>query len=387
MGGTLKITGLSLLAGALLLLAGVLLVDMDSWRASSDVASIELDSQTALVRNKPARFDGEALRLTFAKGGGLTVGLKLEAPIKTADYRYLHLALRHEGKQGYVGIIGQRNEPEAKRELLYAVENRHRGSLWINTAELPGWEGELQELYLSLIGAPGQKVEVRDISLHGASIKGRVLSLYDDLTVYEPWDRAAMNTNTGVTQLSSFYPLVLAAGWLLLSIGCYTLYVFAGRGNRAFDWRVVGLTLLACWLPLDLAWQQRLLYQVADTHAQFAGRTSEDKVRFGPDYQIVAFVEQLREHMPPDSRVFVMSDDDYHALRTAYHLYPLNVFWRMQLGPPGEDLLRSGDFFVVMSASGVAHHKYQDLLYIPYTGLLEVDVLVEDRLGKLFRLR
>ena len=105
MGGTLKITGLSLLGGAILLLAGVLLVDMDSWLATTRVDSITLNEQNALVGNEPAAFDGDALRLTFPKSGALTAGLKLEKPIRAADYRYLRLAVRHEGKQGYVGVL------------------------------------------------------------------------------------------------------------------------------------------------------------------------------------------------------------------------------------------------------------------------------------------
>lgn len=387
MGGTLKITGLSLLAGATLLLAGLLLVDMGSWRAASPVDSILLDENTARVNNKPAQLNGGALTLTFPKSGTLGVGLRFAQPIKAANYRYLHLSLQQEGGSGYVAIAPRPADPEANRPAFYTLENRHRGSLWINTAELPGWTGELKDVYLSLFGKPGQQVVVDDFSLHAPSPTRRFAALYDDWTFYEPWDRAAMNTHTGVTRVASFYPLILAAGWLLLSVGCYTLYVLAGRGSRAFDWQATGLIFLACWLAIDATWQQRLLYQVLDTREQFSGLSSDEKLRVGPDAKIVAFVEQLREHIPPESRVFVTSDDDYEALRTAYYLYPLNVYWRMRLGLPTSNYIKSGDFITVMNSPEVRYNKRKGILIIPSTGRLPADRVVDERFGELYRVR
>ena len=306
MGGTLKITGLSLLAGAILLLAGVLLVDTGSWRAPGDIASIRLSDDTARVNNQPVTVNGD-LTLTFPDSGSLLVGLKFAQPITAANYRYLHLDLQQQGIQGHVAILPRQAGFDRKdRTPGYELENRRRGSLWINT----GWSGELNAVYLSLFAEPGSSITVRDISLHGASIGRRLAALYDDWMAYEPWDRAAMNTHTGVTRTSSFYPLMLADGWRLLSIGCYLLYVLAGRGSRSLDWKVTGLVFLACWLVIDLPWQQRLLLQVEDTREQFYGLSSDNKLRVGPDAKIVAFANKLRTHIPPDARVFITSDDD-----------------------------------------------------------------------------
>lgn len=387
MGATLKITGLSLLAGALLLLVGVLLVDPGSWRPAAHVASISLDERTARVNNKPVASRGDAQSLTFPDSGYLTVGLKFTQPITASQYRYLHLSLERDDGPGNLVIAPRPAERDAAHTPPYTLENRHRGSLWINTAELPGWTGNLGALHLGLFGEPGEQVVVRDISLHGPSVRRRLAALYDDWTVYEPWDRAAMNTHTGVTRVSSFYPLILAAGWLFLSLACYTLYILAGRGSRRFDWRVAGVALLACWLPLDLAWQQRLLYQVADTREQFAGLTTEEKLRVGPDAKIIAFVAALRDHMPQDARVFVMSDDDYEALRTSYYLYPRNVYWRKQLGPPTQHYIRSGDFITVMTSPHVRYNAREALLRIPDTGVWQVERVVHERLGTLYRVR
>ncbi len=385
-GGTLKTTCLCLLTGALLLLAGLLLIDMDSWRASSHVDPVYLDASNGRINNKPAA-TGTPLSLTLPESGFLTVGLKFAQPLATADYRYLHLSLYQDGRQGRIAIAPRQADPQSAQAPPYMLENRHRQSLWINTVELPGFNGELSALYLSLFGEPGTRIEVRDVSLHGPSVARRLASLYDDWTVYEPWDRAAMNTHTGVTRVSSFYPLILAAGWLFLSLGCYILLVLVARGRRRFDWQVVGLTVLACWLLLDLAWQQRLLFQAADTRGRFAGLSTEEKLRVGPDAKIIAFVEQLRAHIPQDARVFVMSDDDYEALRTAYYLYPRNVFWRMKFGLPTQEFIRSGDYITVMTSPHVRYKPQEGSLRIPDTGLWPVDRLVNERLGKLYRVR
>lgn len=389
MGGTLKTTGLSLLAGAILLLVGVLLMDIGSWLSPGGVEPIVLDERTARIDNKTATPTDGSLRLVIPDIRVFAVGLKFEQPINTQDYRYLHIALDEDGIQSDVAIAPRLvGEDGSTHTPMYTLENRHRGSLWINTSELPGWNGELNALYLRVIGEAGKELTLHDLSLHGPSLGRRLASLYDDWTVYEPWDRAAMNTHTGVTRTSSFYPMILAAGWLFLSLGCYMAYVLAGRGQRRFDWRVTGLVFLACWLVMDAAWQQRLFYQVKDTRAQFSGLTSEEKLRIGPDAKIVAFVETLREHIPEDARVFVLSDDDYEGLRTAYYLYPLNVYFRMKYGLPSERrLIRSGDYIAVMTSPDTRYNKKKELLNVPASGRWDVDQLVDERVGQLFRVR
>ena len=387
MGGTLKTTGLSLLAGAILLLVGVLLLDMGSWFSTARVEAIVLDERTAHLNNQPVTLTGDSLPLVIPGTRVLTAGLKFEQPIRASDYRYLHIALEEEGIQSDIAIAPRQADDDTPSPI-YTLENRHRGSLWINTSELPGWNGELKALYLRVIGERGKAITVRDLSLHGPSLGRRLASLYDDWTVYEPWDRAAMNTHTGVTRTSSFYPMILTAGWLFLSLGCYLAWGIAGRGQRPLNWQVTGLVFLACWLVMDAAWQQRLFYQVKDTRAQFSGLTSEEKLRVGPDAKIVAFVEILRKHIPEGARVFVLSDDDYEGLRTAYYLYPSNVYFRMKFGLPGERrLIRSGDFIAVMTSPGTRYNKRNEFLYVPESGRWDVDRLVDERVGDLYRVR
>jgi len=86
MGGTLKTTGLSLLAGAILLLVGVLLMDIGSWLSSARVESIGLDERTARVDNKTATLTNDSLQLVIPDIRVFVVGLKFEQPINTQDY-------------------------------------------------------------------------------------------------------------------------------------------------------------------------------------------------------------------------------------------------------------------------------------------------------------
>jgi len=152
---------------------------------------------------------------------------------------------------------------------------------------------------------------------------------------------------------------------------------------------LAGIRLMAIQaMVMDAAWQQRLFYQVKDTQAQFSGLTSDEKLRIGPDAKIVAFVETLREHIPEGARIFVLSDDDYEGLRTAYYLYPSNVYFRMKYGLPSERrLIRTGDYIAVMTSPDTRYNKKKEHLYVPASGRWDVDKLVDERVGQLFRVR
>ena len=91
------------------------------------------------------------------------------------------------------------------------------------------------------------------------------------------------------------------------------------------------MIFLACWLVLDLVWQNRLLRQVAHSHFTFAGLSNEEKLAAGPDAKLYRSIAAVKAHInEPDARVMVATSDLYAGMRAAYFLYPLNAYWRLE---------------------------------------------------------
>lgn len=197
-----------------------------------------------------------------------------------------------------------------------------------------------------------------------------------------------MNTNTGVTKLSPFYPVPVVALLLFCSLLAYGALRLITPKKRRIDWRITGLIILGCWLALDLPWQYQLLRQAEKTHNQFAHKSSAEKIAVGPDAALVALTNTAKEKIDsPEARVFVASSDIYTGLRSAYYLYPLNVFWAIR----GRELpfltyLRSGDYILMNRAKTMRINDRDDKLIMSHAHL-PIEVLHREKTAALVRLK
>jgi hypothetical protein len=118
----------------------------------------------------------------------------------------------------------------------------------------------------------------------------------------------------------------------------------SGGGCRLYDTRD-GL------IALNLARQTDV------TARRFAGKEPRDRSLAADDGALYAFVETARARMSDvRARVFVVADSDYVRGRTAYHLYPRNVFFtptRNEMPPRAG--LKHGDYLVVYQRHGVQY--------------------------------
>src|SRR5437763_15576221 len=106
---------------------------------------------------------------------------------------------------------------------------------------------------------------------------------------------------------------------------------------------------LAAWLALDARWLWKLGRQVVVTAQLYEGKSWRERHLAADDRAVFAVIEKVRAQLPPPpARVFVVADEHYRRDRSAYHLYPYNVFfdpWKNTMPPPGA--VRTGDFMVV----------------------------------------
>lgn len=315
-----------------------------------------------------------------------TVGLAMET-VAARDYAFLHIALE-ESSPDMSAVLSWTNSDGEKKSNIYPVESKARSSLWIATAELSGWSGDIESLSLLLVGKPGDSVIIRDFSLFPASAWRQLQALYSDLTAYEPWNRAAMNTYAGVTNVSSFYPVPLVISLFLLSLlGCGAL-VAASRGRVRFNRATVALIFLGTWILLDLAWQYRLLHQVADTYRTFAGVDPLQRQSVGPDAPLFQFASLIKPQLPArGSRIFVASSDLYNGMRVAYYLYPLNVYWSVHAPEvPYDEFLRKGDYVALVHPSTFRFNRHRNFLFAPDRADRPAELVFSDPAGILVRL-
>lgn len=368
----LRTTLLSLLLGV----AGLLLSLAAMFYAGDNgIAPITLDTQ-----GTQSGGGANGLAVTLNNRGTAAVSLPV-AELAARDYPYLHIGLSDFSDSLRVALAWEHSGEETAQVLPLAA--RPRESLWIATREIDRWRLRLSRLHLVFFGAPGQTLRVQDFSLHPAGLGRHWHAVLDDLSSFVPWRPGNINTYSAVTKTSPFYPAPLFA--LLLAFCLAGFVLVSGldylRGKRrAPNWTAAGLVFLVCWVGLDALWQYKLLRQLDETHAAFAGKTNTEKLRAGPDAELYAFVTRARAMLSPhDARVFVSSSDNYTGLRGAYYLYPFNAYWKKDGHElPHPSLLRRGDYIMVLQPAGLRVARRRGMAYAT-DGSFPVEVLLADR--------
>lgn len=382
-----RITVISLLLGAVALIVGLTQLFPASSSYRQEAPALVWNASTAKVVSGAATIIETDLQLELDSAGTGAVNLAA-GDFSSKDFSFIHLALE-EPVPNLAASITWTNAQNPQEINTYEIENHMRHSLWLATAELRGWEGEIGNLGLSFLGSAGDRVRIKDFSVLPASATHQLLAVHADLTSYAPWNSAAMNTYTGTFNSSSFYPTVLAVSLLALSLLAYVLLLFVFRAKLRFNPAIVALIFLANWAILDMLWQYRLLHQLADTHRLFSGKSTEERLAAGPDanlYKLVSNVKPLLDSA--DSRIFVNSSDIYTGMRTAYYFYPLNVYWSIHRPHlPHKEQLRRGDYLVLMQPSRFKFDPERSEVFAPQRWRMNAELVFTDPAGTVVRLQ
>tara|TARA_R110000823_G_scaffold144958_5_gene275103 strand:+ start:24699 stop:25841 length:1143 start_codon:yes stop_codon:yes gene_type:complete len=344
---------------------------------------LQIDSSHMLAGSATPTNDGVAIMPN--EQGIVWINLPLQ-PDSTARYRYLHLAFTRFPADLKTTLGWQRPDSgEFQREEL---ETLPRESLWLSLAESSAWQGPVTSLQLIFNTRLQEPIVIADMSLHPASRRLQLLALYSDWTSGTPWRNASINSYSGVTQFSPMYPAPLAGMLLLLSLLAFGVLHLLRNGWAPVDWRAVGLIFLVCWISIDSVWQIKLFKQVADTQRQFAGKNTHEKLSVGPDAELYQFISEARKLIEPSTaRVFVGSNDDYSGLRSAYYLYPFNVYWELRGKElPRPNMLRSGDYVVLIQPANTRVDLKRELIR-SNRGVIAADLLLDDQGKRLLRVQ
>ncbi len=366
----LKPALLSMTAGTVLwlgLLVGFCLsLQPDGERAPS--AALTLDARSPMTLDAT----GNATRVLHA------------GTLHAADFPLLHLRLENPGRDDVQLALRWRSaQGDAHPRLPIAFVDK---DTWLVLAGQRHWQGEVRGLELLASGPPGSQLTIAGASLQQLTPGAALRSLLWHWTRTPDWSLLSVNAyRAGWPGQSLLQPALAVSLWLLLSVLSYAALRLARRTAPTLP--VIGALFLAGWVALDLLWMHRLLQQHETSRATLAGRSDAEKGRRGQDSGMLELAEKVRAAVPDDgaSRVFVVSDNDYFGMRSAYYLMPLNAYWNRRQELPGRQHLQTGDFILLVPPARTAIDVQRRALRVSDAVFLPVRPVTGDAHGTLFQ--
>jgi len=253
-----------------------------------------------------------------------------------------------------------------------------------------GWIGRIGGLALVLQGSFAEPIVVPGAAAKPMSATQVLGDRVREWLAFEPWNGASINGLIGGADVQD---LPLPA--LLGAVAGIAALAYAGlaRWKPLVFGPVLGAGVPAmfviAWIAVDARWQWNLLRQASVTHAQYAGKSWQERHLAAEDGPLFAFIEKVRAKLPdPPARVFMVAAAQYLRNRGAYHLYPYNVYfdpWSDTVPPPSA--VRPGDFIVVYQRKGIQFDAAQHRLRWDDQAPIGVELLLVDAGAALFRVR
>jgi len=253
-----------------------------------------------------------------------------------------------------------------------------------------GWIGRIGGLALVLQGGFAEPIVVPGAAAKPMSATQVLGDRVREWLAFEPWNGASINGLIGGADVQD---LPLPA--LLGAVAGIAALAYAGiaRWKPLVFGPVLGAGVAAmfviAWIAVDARWQWNLLRQSSVTHAQYAGKSWQERHLAAEDGPLFAFIEKVRAKLPdPPARVFMVAAAQSLRNRGAYHLYPYNVYfdpWSDTVPPPSA--VRTGDFIVVYQRKGIQFDAAQHRLRWDDQAPIGVELLLVDAGAALFRVR
>jgi len=380
----LKIIAASLLCAAIAMVAGLSVFFVVTAPVDPPPA-ISLDIAAARVDLGRVVSAGGVSQLLL-DSSGLGVLLWTQPGLVAGDYPLLHLAFRQPPQTDALAVLWKPANGGGSPSH-YRLPGQVELQRWQALTTSPDWQGKLHEFGLIFRGSPGQSVMLEKAQLLPPTTSNRLRLIYADWFAPLSWDHTSINWNWGAGSFgAAFFPVPVIAAFFCLSLLFYGAIVTKCATSR-FDWQVVAGLFLFCWFALDVLWQGKFLGQLGETRRLFAGSDAEHKLAAGLDAALVKFATEVKRQVLLDTdRVFVSSDDDYFGMRTAYYLYPLNVFWqRPGKRLPARRYFHAGDYIVLLSPTSLGFEQKGGFLENGMGEVIPVTLIASTAVGALFR--
>jgi len=342
------------LAAALAVCAlGYLLVAVPSaWFPTASPRSWTAD-RLVLARGAGGLDHGE-LVVVAADAAGTTL-VTVDTAFRSSEYRAIAWSAIGIPEPATAWLVWRNDYAPAKvnSTQISVVSGR---LLPTSLASNPDWVGRVTGLALTIRGPLPHPVRIRGVvakPMGAAEIAGDRLR---EWLAFEGFTGTSINGITGGADVQDLpLPVLLAAAVALAALAWFGRARL--RGRTAALPAVLAMLFVTAWLLQDARWAWDLVRQTQATAQRYAGQDSRARHLAAEDSALFAFIEKVREQLPPEpARVFMVADAHYLRSRGAYHLYPHNVhFEPYRNAIPPSSRLRPGDYFVVYQRRGVQY--------------------------------
>ncbi len=327
------------------------------------------------------KWQGEALTLKKGRGSNIQGGFivdglvepgialaTLSPPVFQAEnYPVVHWHVSSTKPNTKVEFLWRTSENPNR---IFARELEWAGSS-VEPLDMSGdanWRGQVMELML-MVHAPLNAPLV----IEAVKAEAPLGIVWREWFGAEPWLGTSINFVGGNESRQWLGPLPFIA--IALALAMLGYWLLAWRKTLVFDLGAVWVLVFIAWFALDMRWQIDLWHKLSLTQQRYAGKSWKEKHLAAEDGSLFGLMQQIKAMLPPTaSRVFVVADDEYMRYRSAYHLYPFNVFATDNLLPEG--YFKSGDFIIILGKDEVGFDTSHNLLTWGQKQQLKADLLL-----------
>ena len=332
------------------------------------------------------RPDGLAVRASDAVH---PVRIAINTSLRAIDYPVIAWETSGVSDNLEVAVLWQ-NEYEPGRVFNQRVDVEAGHVQPISLAQNNKWVGRISGIALAVRGNSFEPMVVRGATAKTMRprevLRDRVIEWF----TFEAWNGTSINTLAGGADTQDL-PMSFAVA-VVFAFAALMYFVFARwRPEWVGGWRpfIIGAMFLGAWLTLDARWLWNLARQVNVTAGLYAGKSWHERHLAADDGAVFAFIDKVRAKLPPPpARIFVVADEHYFRDRSAYHLYPYNVFfdpWQNTMPPASA--VRPGDFLVIYQRRGVQYDAPQQQLRWDGAAPVAAERLLADTDAAMFRIR
>jgi hypothetical protein len=256
-------------------------------------------------------------------------------------------------------------------------------------AQNPKWIGRINGIALAVRGNFLEPMIIRGATAKTMSPREVLDDRVGEWLKFEPWNGASINTLIGGADTQDL-PMSFTFAVIVALAALIYFALARWRPQSVGGWRpfVIGAMFLGAWFALDARWLWNFGRQVAVTAQLYAGKSWHERHLVADDRAVFAFIEKVRDKLPPPpARVFVVADEHYFRDRSAYLLYPYNVFfdpWQNTMPPPSA--VRTGDYMVVYQRRGVQYDAAQQRLRWDGGAPVAAELMLTDAGAAMFRI-
>ena len=332
------------------------------------------------------RPDGLAVRASDAIH---PVRIAVNTSLRATDYPVIAWETLGVSDDLEVAVLWQ-NEYEPGRVFNQRVDVEAGRVQPVSLARNNKWVGRISGIALAVRGNFSEPMIIRGATAKTMSPREVLGDRVVEWFKFEPWNGSSINTLIGGADTQDL-PMSFTFA-VILAFAALIYFVLARwRPQWVGSWRpvIIGAMFLGAWIALDVRWMWNLARQVNVTAKLYAGKSWHERHLGADDRAVFAFIEKVRAKLPPPpARIFVVADEHYFRDRSAYHLYPYNVFfdpWQNTLPPASA--VRPGDFMVVYQRRGVQYDAAQQRLRWEGGEPVGAELLLADAGAAVFRIR